>query len=391
MTFMKYTDLIDPESLIPSESNYYKKYRVTRSFFPASSFIRFYPRRRQHCSYKEINTNWKAHLSIYPEDMNKAWKLIFPLLAHKDILFKVVNLNVIEKFKNGRQEKVKTLIEEYNQFVHNFNFQDIAFFKKKFDENYQQLEAYSYSKWRLISFLQKYLTQLTSFFYQSTLNRENLFLRTKNIYERLIDIKKQKLTTSLRFYEGMQFTIYMVPGLEKECQNTLEKIEDNLVRAKIRPGRIFPTDRQIGIYSSIRHPGERSYHKATDADLETYNPDNIDDPFTFLKTISQTEIMQEDDIQQILQNKASAQLIISALRTKQFISPLQLKTLAVYKEDVVMHIKNSHPEVSNELISDCFDKSSNLGKFFRIQRGMFKPKAGHGTLKQLEATRLTKK
>ena len=139
------------------------------------------------------------------------------------------------------------------------------------------------------------------------------------IYERLIDLRKQKVTNSLRLYEGMQFTLYMFPGLEKECQNTLEEIEDNLVRAKIRPGKIFPTDRQIGIYSSIRHPGKWSYHKATDANLETYNPDSIEDPFSFLKTVPPTGIMKEDEIQTILENKASAQLIISALKTKQFI------------------------------------------------------------------------
>lgn len=231
--------------------------------------------------------------------------------------------------------------------------------------------------------------QINEFFYQYTLNRENLFARTKNIYERLIDIRKQKVTNGLRLYEGMQFTIYMLPGLEKERQNTLEDIEDNLVRAKVRPGKIFPTDRQIGIYSSIHHPGKWSYHKATDANLETYNPDNVDDPFNFLKTVPQTEIMQENDIQTILESKASPQLIISTLRTRQFIAPSQLKALAVHKEDVVKHIKTLQPEINKELITDCFDKSSNLGKFFRIQRGMFKPKLGHGTLKQLEEIRAT--
>jgi len=88
--------------------------------------------------------------------------------------------------------------------------------------------------------------QINQFFYQCTLNRDNLFARTKNIYERLIDLRKQKVTNSLRLYEGMQFTLYLFPGLEKECQNTLEEIEDNLVLAKIKPGKIFPTDRQIG-------------------------------------------------------------------------------------------------------------------------------------------------
>ncbi|WP_133134390.1 hypothetical protein [Legionella santicrucis] len=386
---MKYADLIDSEYLIPPASDLHKKYIITRYFADTSSFIHFSPWRIQGRSYRGVGTNWKARLSIHPEDMNKAWEIILPFLYQKDISFKVANLNAIENFKNGRQEKLEKLIEEYNLFVQNSNSQDIKFLKNIFHRRYQQLGAYSYSEWRLISFVQTYLTKLTSFFYQYTLNRENLFVRTKNIYERLIDLRKQKVTNSLRLYEGMQFTIYMLPGLEKECQNTLEEIEDNLVRAKVRPGKIFPTDRQIGIYSSIRHPGKWSYHKATDANLETYNPDKLDDPFSFLKTVPPTEIMQEEEIKTILENKASAQLIISALRTKQFIAPSQLKALAVYKEDVVKHIKTLHPEINKELITDCFDKSSNLGKFFRIQRGIFKPKLGHGTLKQLEDIRLT--
>lgn len=386
---MKYTDLIDPEYLLPPESYLHKKYIITRYFDDTSSFIHFNPWRMQSRSYRGIDTNWKARLSIHPEDMNKAWKVILPFLYQKDVSFKVANLNAIEKFKKGRQERLEKLIEEYNQFVQNANSQDIKYLKNIFHGKYQQLGAYSHSEWRLISFVQTYLTQLTSFFYQYTLNRENLFARTQNIYERLIDLRKQKVTNSLRLYEGMQFTIYILPGLEKECQNTLEEIEDNLVRAKIRPGKIFPTDRQIGIYSSIRHPGKWSYHKATDTNLETYNPDNIDDPFSFLKTLPRMEIMQEDEIQTILENKASAQLIISALRTKQFIAPSQLKALAVHKEDVVKHIKTLSLEINKELITDCFDKSSNLGKFFRIQRGMFSPKLGHGTLKQLENIRLT--
>ena len=386
---MKYTDIIDPEYLISPESDLHKKYIITRNFADTSSFIHFSPWQIQGRSYRGIGTNWKARLSIHPEDMNKAWEVILPFLCQKDISFKIANLNAIEKFKNDRQERLEKLIEEYNQFLQNTNSQDIKFLKNNFHRRYQQLGAYTHSEWRLISFVQTYLTKLTSFFYQYTLNRDNLFARTKNMYESLIDLRKQKVTNSLRLYEGMQFTLYILPGLEKECQNTLEEIEDNLVRAKIRSGKIFPTDRQIGIYSSIRHPGKWSYHTATDANLETYNPDNIDDPFSFLKTVPPTEIMQGDEIQTILENKASAQLIISALKTKHFIAPSQLKALAVHKEDVVKQIKTLPLEIKKELIANCFDKSSNLGKFFRIQRGMFSPKLGHGTLKQLEDIRLT--
>ncbi|CEK12017.1 hypothetical protein [Legionella hackeliae] len=187
----------------------------------------------------------------------------------------------------------------------------------------------------------------------------------------------------------MQFTIYISPGFEKECQKTLEKIEEHLLNAKIRPGIIFPTDRQLGIYSSIRHPGKWYYHKATDVNLETYNPGNIDDPFSFFKTLPAEKIMHEDEIQTFLQHKDSAELIVSALTTKQFIAPSQLKALAMHKESVVKHIQTLSLKRKKELITDCLDKSSNLGKFFRIKRGIFNLKPGHGSLKQLENIRLT--
>ncbi|MFC3909064.1 hypothetical protein ACFORL_08255 [Legionella dresdenensis] len=385
---MKYTDLIAPEYTLPPENEFHKKYFITRPSADISYFIHFSSLRLQRSSQRKISRNWKARLSIHPEDMDKAWEIILPFLYKEDIHFKVANLNAIEKFKNGRQERLNRLVEEYNQFLQNADSQDIRLLKNTFQRRYQQLGTSTSSKWRLISFVQNYLIKLMSFFYQYTLNRESLFAHTKNIYERLIDLGKQKVTNSLRFYEGMQFTLYMLPGVEKECQNTLEEIEDNLLRAKIRPGGIFPTDRQIGVYSSIRHPGKWSYHNATDANLETYNPDNINDPFSFLKTLPPTEIMQGNKIQTILENKADAQLIISLLQTQQFIAPSQFKALAVFKEEVVKHIKTLPVEIKKQVRADCLDKSSNLGKFFRVQRGMFSPKSGHGTLKHLEDIRI---
>ncbi|WP_419418427.1 hypothetical protein ACNVED_07630 [Legionella sp. D16C41] len=212
---------------------------------------------------------------------------------------------------------------------------------------------------------------------------------TKTIYESLIDLRRQKLKNGFRLYEGMQFTIYILPGFEKECEHTLEEIEASLVKAKIRPGIIFPTDRQIGIYSSVRHPGKWRYHKATNANLETYNPNNVNDPFNFLQTLHADEIIKEDELKTILQHRHSAQYIVSALQTKKFIAPLQLKALAAHKEEVVKHIKMLPLETKQELITACLDKASNLGRFFRIKRGLFNPKLGHGTLKQLEDMRMT--
>lgn len=382
---MKYSDLIDPQYLISPENSLHEKYTLIRPFSDSSYFIHFCPWHIQKRSYR---SNWKARFSIYPEDMDKAWEIIFPVLYAKNTPFKVVNRNAIEKFKNGREEKLRKTIDEYDQFLHSYA-QDINSLRNTYYRIYQELNAYNLSSWRLIAVFQTYLTKLTGFFNQLNLNRDNLFELTKSVYELLIDLRKQKVKNSLRFFEGMQFTIYIVPGLEAECQNMLEEIEHNLITAGVRAGVVFPNDRQIGIYSSIRHPGKWAYHVATDPMLETYNPDSVEDPFGFLRTLPTNEIVQENQTQAILEHADSPLFILTILRTKKLIAPSILKALVVHKEEIVEFIKTSPLELKKELIMDSLDKSTNLGAFFRVPRGLFTPKLGYGTLKQIEDLRLT--
>lgn len=390
---MKYSDLIDPNYSIPVDSEVHEKYEIIKQFASADivSYTYFcsWKIARNQAAKKAIGTNWKARLSIHPDDIGKAWEIIYPFFSQKDISFKVADIQVVEQFKKNRQNKLEKLIAEYRQFLQHAHSQSRTSLQNNFHRLYQQLAAYEQRKKQFGFFRQTYSTQLTSFFYKYTLSREDLLTRTKNIYERLIEKRKQSVKNSLRLYEGMQFTIYMLPGFEKDHQNTLEEIEYLLLQANIRPGKTFSTDRQIGIYSSIRHPGKWYYHNATDADLETYNPDNLNDPFGFLKTIPTTQIMQESELQAILKNKASSKMILSALQAKQFIAPSQFKALAMRKENVVQHIKTLPLGTREALITDCLDKSSNLGRFFRVKRGIFNPKLGHGTLKQLEDIQLT--
>ncbi len=387
---MKYIDLISPNFFIPVNNALHEKYKITRHVDGIESHIHFslWETVQNQSHYKRLNRNWKARLSIHPDDIHKAWEIIHPFLYQKNISFKVVNTNVIEDFKQHRLDRLEQLTAEYNQFKQLCHSQDIALLKNNFHRLYQKLTAYENHGQPFALSAQTYFTQLSSFFYQHILSRESLITQIKEIYKRLIEIRKQKVKNGLRLYEGMQFTIYIPPGFEKECQDTLEEIEDNLLRADIRPGKIFPTDRQIGIYSSIRHPGKDAYHKATDADLETYNPDNLEDPFGFLKTIPTKQIIQEAEIQTILKNKTSPKIIMSVLQAKPFVSPTQLKVLATQtkaKESLVTHIKTLPVNEKQKAITDCLDKSSNLGRFVRVQRGLFSPRSGHGTLGQLES------
>lgn len=63
-----------------------------------------------------------------------------------------------------------------------------------------------------------------------------------------------------------------------------------------------------------------------------------------------------------------------------------LKVLAVHKENSVEYIKKSPVELKRGLIIEALD---NLGGFVRVQRGLYTPRLGHGTLKQLENISLT--
>ncbi|ASQ47197.1 hypothetical protein clem_13320 [Legionella clemsonensis] len=386
---MKYSELINPEALIPLESNFNKKYILIRSF-NGSSFIYFRPRNLLKTPlYRKVDTNWKARLSIHSDDLNKAWDIIFPILCQKNTLFKVTNYNAIEKFKNDRQRKLDELEREYKQLQHNFNSQDINFLSSKYYKLSQELKSYSYSQWRLIAAVQKYYNKLLHFFYLLNPNKEMLFTRIMHTYECLIERRKQKVENALRFFDGMQFTLYILPGQEKQCQDMLEEIEVHLVREKIKAGIVHSTDRKIGIYSSIRHPGKTCYHKATDPNLETYNPDNINDPFSFLTTLSPTEIMQDEEVKEILKQSTSAQGLVALLQTKKFVAPSIFKALAGQKENIVSYIKAAPLESQQKLIEECLNKSTNLGRLFRVQRGFFTPKLGSGTLKQIENIQLT--
>jgi hypothetical protein len=392
--FVKYADLIDSNNLTYSEKVFNQKtdekFTIRRPLLKGSFFINFIPKQWKNKYPKPIRTNWKARLSIHPEDFDKAWEIVLPiLLSEKNTAFKVANRTAFEKFKNDREKKLSQLIEEYNLFLHSSNSQNITALRNIYCRLSEELSKNNNSKWQLISFLQINFTRIISFFNQWILNREDLFSRIKDMYESLIDLYKQKLKNSLRMNDGMQFTIYILPGAEKENQNMLTNIENNLIKEGVRAGVIFPTDRQIGIYSSIRHPGKWYYHPAADSSLETYNPDNVDDPFSFLKTLPTAELMQQDQAHEAVECTDSPRLIINALRTKKFIAPSILKALAIHKENIVAYIKTSPLTLRKELITNCLDKSTNLGKLFRVRRGLFTPQLGQGTLKQIEDIAVT--
>ncbi|CEK12015.1 Uncharacterised protein [Legionella hackeliae] len=160
---MRYTDLIDPDYVISSNSNLCKKYTIKRYLTDISYFINFRPWQIPNRVYRKLYTNWKARVSVHQEDMNQAWEIILPLLAQENMCFKVANLNVIEKFKQGRQDRLEHLLEEHKRFLQNQNSPNLKFLRKTFHKIYQEIDSYRRSEWRFISFIQTYLNYVVSF------------------------------------------------------------------------------------------------------------------------------------------------------------------------------------------------------------------------------------
>ncbi|HRD69169.1 MAG TPA: hypothetical protein PK657_03405 [Legionella sp.] len=367
---MGYSDFLEPA--VSFIANFRQKHDYLIK--ARTNFIHFYPRKPQY--NKDIDRNWKARLSVQSDDLHRAWEVIFPLLIQNNVPFKVIN----DKFFNSRcqvrKQQLSETLNEYQKFRQRSTY-GTEFLSLELSCISTILLALSLSNFRLVSTFQQFWTRLKVLFLQSTLNQQQLVSYVDRLYKKAIKLKRKELEGSIRMNEGMQFTLYITPGREQEYQQLLEIMEQSLIDAQIKPGVIYPTDRTIGVYSSIRHPGRWWYHPAVD--LETYNPDNVHDPFVFLKTLV------EDQHQYPVEcgDKYTPEALIALLRSPVLLSPSQLSALAVHKEAIIQYIQTAPPEKSEPLRKESLDKATTLGKFFRVQRGFFMPKSTRGTLKKL--------
>ena len=241
-------------------------------------------------------------ISIHPEDLDKAWDIIYPLFEKHITPFKVVNHSIIEKCRRERQKDLANLLKKYVGFINDYhsNYFSHNMLRDIYSETAINIATYHYSEWRFLAFFQRCYQQSVIYINSLIQTKENLFKLTKTQYEYLIENKKQKSSDSSRFSDGMQFTIYLLPGSENTHQMMLEQIEELLIRKDIRPGIIYPTDRQIGLFSSIRHPGKHLYHHATK--VNNYNPDDINDPFDYLSTVHRSDIVQIEKSSTVLRS-----------------------------------------------------------------------------------------
>lgn len=84
-----------------------------------------------------------------------------------------------------------------------------------------------------------------------------------------------------RLVPGMQITIYVRKGKEKEMQAIFAKVEKALANGKVTPGEIDKSDKALGKYVSIRNDGGPNGYQSHDL-VSGYNPANEKDPFKAL-------------------------------------------------------------------------------------------------------------
>ncbi|WP_133135088.1 hypothetical protein [Legionella rowbothamii] len=164
---------------------------------------------RKTDSNNEKDSSWKIHLSIHPNDLNRAWDLIYPFLMEHEVPCFKTTRNTVSQIMYTAMDKA--------------------------DTSSNSLTAAE---------------------------------------------KEQALRDIIRVFNGMQITIYIPEGKEREYNDLLERIEPILYEAGIRPGVIDKSDRALGIYSSVRNEGVKytSHDK-----VSGYKVAALQDPFQAIR------------------------------------------------------------------------------------------------------------
>ena len=164
---------------------------------------------RKTDSNHDKDSTWKIHLSIHPNDLNRAWDLVYPILMEHGVPCFKTTRNTVSQVMYTAMSKADT-------------------------------------------------------------NSGSLTLAEK----------EQALRDIIRVANGMQITIYIPEGKEREYNNLLDQIEPILYQAGIHPGVIDKSDRALGIYSSVRNEGVKytSHDK-----VSGYKAAELKDPFHALR------------------------------------------------------------------------------------------------------------
>jgi hypothetical protein len=178
-----------------------------------------------------LNTGWRAHISVAPSKVMDAYLLI---------------AGILDKYK-----------------VIYFEMLDEDFFEKK------QKEMSQY-------FINKPKEQNSS---ELITNNKNEFNETQ---------AKEYLNKIEKNMQGMQFTIYMLPGTESKIQEMLGEINEKLNQSEIPCGKISENTHCLSDYISVRYVERKLAYYTTS--LTLYEPIEVKNPFKKIESSMSKEI-----------------------------------------------------------------------------------------------------
>jgi hypothetical protein len=339
---MKYEEMITQDTFERQYNSGNGKFN-----FRSSTFAMFSSKNLTASELNAANQNWKAHISIHPEDLAKAWDLIYPLLHKHAQQFKIINDNKLKVIRSEAEAFYKEAKIKHEEFVekylkNEFELKDLAEWAKKLPTNPSE--------------------------YKHLLTEEN----KKELYEYIEAqlakdevVEAQGVEEANRLAEGMQITIYMSRGSENAHQKLFKQIEEVLVQNNIRPGVIYQTDRPLGPFISIRHPGVK-YQDAVSA--KNYNPDNAPDNFKNLnyknvhsfeadlgkiskelQSLTVNDHMSANEKNNVQVKIALGKALEQKLSTFSNLDmPYKMKTLNDFKNDCTHAVKNADQQLKND-------------------------------------------
>ncbi len=264
---MKYLDLLNSNELVYTEQG---RAFLRRDF---SGFISLRELRLQKGHPSSMKHNWKARISVDRHDFIISWDIISPYLFKEVDSFKVVDILKTEKYIQKHRENICQINKCHEYFLSSeFDLKSIRQTCEMLFEILHQHLKHGY-----LNRLRYYFYYLCDLFNLYLRSRVFLYWYVNNQFVVLKEIEANSIASAERFYNGMQVTIYMEVGSEDKVYSMLKKIEAELEGNDIKPGIIYKTDKTLGKYFSIRHPGKKSYYTGLSAN--SYNPDGVYDPF----------------------------------------------------------------------------------------------------------------
>lgn len=239
---------------------------------------------------QEMGHTWKMHVSVHPDDLEKAWDDVFSeVLTQYAMSFKLSNCIVLDKSIKKAQKELGVALQERNELealYHAYlHADDKGALENEIIDVFQKLdeECRQYCRFGPPENFKSVYKRRRE---MPRLSRDRLKVDDQVAFSReFIEAKKHHLDWAhdsyVRVREGMQVTIYMpksLTGDEKDYQWLAGLLEERLREKGVRPGHMYKTDRAIGEYCSIRHPGVNTYYEGTST-TQDYNPDKVDDPF----------------------------------------------------------------------------------------------------------------